>query len=81
MQRNTYKTLAGSVIILAFRKLESFIANECSKTIKFLDRWQMRAICTNLLNCRVNMEPELITTLFKFIKAGYGFGDIAIGEI
>ena len=57
MHRNTYKTLASSVIILAYRKLESFIANECGKSIKCLDRWQMRALCTPMLNCRTCMEP------------------------
>jgi hypothetical protein len=57
LQRNTYKTLSGSVAILAFRKLESFIANDCSKTIKYLDRWQMRSICTAILNCRQTLEP------------------------
>lgn len=55
LHRNTYKTLSGSVIILAFRKLESFMANELGKTIKFLDRWQMRSICTVMLNCRTTM--------------------------
>ena len=58
LKRNTYKSLSSSVIILAFRKLESFIANECGKTIKFLDRWQMSSLRTPLLNCRTNLEPE-----------------------
>lgn len=79
MHRNTYKTLASSVIILAYRKLESFIANECGKTIKMLDRWQMRALCTPMLNCRTCMEPELTNTLFKFIRASYGIGNVRIG--
>lgn len=41
----------------------------------------MRSICTTMLNCRTNMEPEQMDTLFKYIKAAYGLGDVRIGEI
>ena len=81
LHRNTYKTLSGSVIILAYRNLESFIANDCGKMIKYLDRWQMRSICTPMLNCRTTMENEQMQTLFKFIQASFGLRDVIVGEI
>jgi len=81
MHRDTYRGFASSTIIFAFRKLESFIAIECGKTIKFLDKSQMQSIYTTLLNCRTNLEPELVVTLFKFIRAGFGLTDVDIGEI
>jgi len=76
MNKNDYRTLANSVIILAFRKLESFIEIECNKTIKHIDKAQMESIDTTLLNCRINLEPELVTTFMKFVKAGYGLTDV-----
>ena len=55
MHRDTYKALSTSMMIFAFRKLESFISIECGKKIKFIDRHQMQSIYITLLNCRINM--------------------------
>ena len=54
IERSRYKTLASTVATDAYRKLEDFLIRECHRSIKQLNREEIRSIVTVLLNCRRN---------------------------
>lgn len=59
IERSQYKNLLGGILTMVFRKIESFISKECNRTIKYLDREQMKSTSYMLLNCRIKLEPAI----------------------
>jgi len=40
----------------------------------------MKSIATMLLNCRVQLSPTMCDTYFKFMRVGFGIGDVDISD-
>jgi hypothetical protein len=40
----------------------------------------MKSIATMLLNCRVQLSPTMCDTYFKFMRVGFGLGDVDISD-
>ena len=78
MERNHYKSLLYGVLTAAFRRLESFLFNDCKRSIKYLNRLQMKTITYPLLNSRVKLVPTHCETFFKFITLCYNLSNVTI---
>ena len=54
VEKSRYKTISASIATDVYRRLEHFLMKECKRKISILNREEMRAVFSILLNCKKN---------------------------
>lgn len=72
--------MANSVITDAYRRLELFLIEECHRSIKPLNRYEMSALYSFLCRCRTHLAPEDSNTFLKFVRLVFGISNTSVPE-
>jgi hypothetical protein len=70
----------AAVLTAAFRRLESFLINECQRTILPLKREQLKSIIFVLLHSKCELLPLHHDYFLKFITLSYNLNDVTITQ-
>jgi len=78
LTKDNYKRIIGSVVTQAFRKLESFLMQDCSRPITPLSKEEMAKIITPLLSS--THFGHHIPVFKKFLRLIYGLSKVVLCE-
>lgn len=80
LEKRRYQWTYTAFLNESFRKLESFLIEDCNRNIKPLTLPEMRALVPILLKSQSTFEEDEYLTLRKFIKVTFDLGSVSIFE-
>jgi hypothetical protein len=74
--KDIYKQAISYVVTLAYRKLESFLSEDCKKRITPINKAEMKRLMTPLLSS--SAFAEHIVTFKKYLRFMYGLSNVTL---
>ena len=78
LTKDNYKRVIAAVVTQAFRKLESFLSQDCAKPITPLSKEEMAKIMTPLLSS--THFGQHVPVFKKFLRLLYGLSKVVLCE-
>lgn len=63
-----------------YRQLEHFLMNECKRSIKPSDKYEVGALHKILCNCRLLLRPEDSLTFLKYVQIAFSLQSVTVNE-
>lgn len=73
-----YRNTLGTVLTESFRKMETFVIEQCCMDLRRINRAELKLLFVTMLNCRSYLSPLDCETFLKFIKMCFYLDDVFI---